>query len=236
LLIRADIQTRPTSSLRSVFDGTFLTKGGFLTLNITNADKNNDSKILGRQGSIFPLIFRTDNNDRVNLTIPFQLQSGQYHIRTLVKVPNHTPLSFDTIWQVGEIKSMNLPLGQHLNNITAISYYDKVNNFLFVPNNRTFTWEVPFEYNLSRIDEGKVKVHEELIIPDYFFDSLNATGFNITMNNQHFDESLFSVDPYTIQNKTIFHYVPKDNALFEISNNNGTQRSDWLMKSVLHLK
>src|SRR5437867_328368 len=65
---------------RSVFDGTFPTRGGFLTLNITNADKNNESNILGKQGSIFPLIFRTDNNDRVNVTIPFQLQSGQYHI------------------------------------------------------------------------------------------------------------------------------------------------------------
>ena len=56
------------------------------------------------------------------------------------------------------------------------------------------------------------------------------------MNDHHFDESLFVVDPYTIQDKTIIHYVPKDNALFEISNNSGSQRSNWLMKFVLYLR
>lgn len=60
--------------------------------------------------------------------------------------------------------------------------------------------------------------------------------FNMTMNNKHFDESLFVVDPYTIENKTIIHYVPKDNALFEVSNNDGTERNNWLMKFVMLVK
>ena len=55
----------------------------------------------------------------------------------------------------------------------------------------------------------------------------------MTMNNRHFDESLFIVDPFTNENETIIHYVPKDNSLFEISNNNGTERDNWLMKFVI---
>lgn len=218
---------------RSVFNGTFMTRNGFLTLNINNTDKNNESTISGKQNGS---ILHTDTNGNVNLTIPFQLQSGQYHVRSLITIPKQQQLSFDVICNVGEIKSKEFTFNRHMSNITAISYHDRIDDFSFDANNRTFTWQVPFEYNLSRIDEGKVRVHEEVIIPNYFLESLNATGFNMTMNDHHFGESLFVVDPYTIQDKTIIHYVPKDNALFEISNNNGNQRSNWLMKFVLYLR
>jgi hypothetical protein len=218
---------------RSVFNGTFVTRNGFLTLNINNTDKNNELGISEKQGGS---VFHTDTNDQVNLTIPFQLHSGQYHIRSLVTMPKHQQLSFDTIWHVGEIESKGFAFNRNISNITAVSYHDRINDFSFDPNNRSFTWEVPFEYNLSRIDEGKVKVHEELIVPKYFLESLNVTGFNMTMNDHHFDEALFIVDPYTIQDKTIVHYVPKDDALSEISDNSGSQRSNWLMKFDLYLR
>jgi hypothetical protein len=56
------------------------------------------------------------------------------------------------------------------------------------------------------------------------------------MNNRHFDESLFIVDPFINENETIIHSVSKDNILFEISNNNGTERENWLMKFVIFVK
>ena len=82
-----------------------------------------------------------------------------------------------------------------MNNITAISYHDRIDDFSFDSLSTGHLLGRPFEYNLSRIDEGgKVNVHEEVIIPNYFLESLNATGFNMTMNYYHFDESLFVVD------------------------------------------
>lgn len=218
---------------RSVFNGTFVSKNGFLSLNINNTAKNNESGVSEKHGGS---IFHTDTDGQVNLTIPFQLQSGQYHIRSVITIPKYQQLYFDTIWHAGEIESKAINFNRNITNITAVSYHDRINDFSFDANNRSFTWEVPFEYNLSRIDEGKVKVHEELIIPNYFLESLNATSFTMTMNDHHFDESLFVVDPYTIRDKTIIHYVPKDNALFEISNNSGSQRSNWLIKFVLYLR
>jgi hypothetical protein len=44
---------------RSVFNGSFVTKNGFLTLNINNTDKNNESGISKKQGHS---IFHTDTN------------------------------------------------------------------------------------------------------------------------------------------------------------------------------
>ena len=66
--------------------------------------------------------------------------------------------------------------------------------------------------------------------------ALNGKGFDMTMNGQHFDEALFYVDPYTLKNNTIVHYVPKDNALFEISNSNGTLEAKKIVQFNLALK
>ena len=112
----------------------------------------------------------------------------------LITIPKQQQLSFDTICNVGEIKSKVFPFNRHMSNRTVVSYHDRIDDFSFDPNNRTFTWHVPFEYNLIRIDEDKVKVHEEIIIPNYFLESLNATGFKMTMNDHDFVESLFVVE------------------------------------------
>jgi hypothetical protein len=222
---------------RGVLNGTFEAKNGFLTLNINNTNKDKQPGISEKQSSnVYPVLIHTDTNGQANLTIPFQLQSGQYHIRSLITISKHQQLFFDIILYVGVIISKGFIFDKYTSNITAVSYHDRINNLAFDPSNKSFTWEVPFEYNLSRIDEGNVKVHEELIIPNYLLESLNATGFKMTMNDHHFDESLFVVDPYTIQGKTIIHYVPKDNALFEISNNSGNKRSNWLIKFALYLR
>lgn len=218
----------PHSKDLIILDGIFLTSNGFLRLYINNSDKNEEINS--------PLLFSADSQDRVNLTIPFQLQSGQYHIRSVVTTSEGHQLSFDSVWQAGEIKSTIFPSEGQLNNVTTISYYEKIRNFSFDSKKRAFTWEIPFDYNLTRIDEGQVNVHEEIIIPNSLIKSMNVSTFNMTMNNRHFGESLFVIDPYTIENKTIIHYVPKDNALFEISNNNGTERNNWLMKFILYLK
>jgi len=216
---------------QEVLDGTFITRNGFLILNINNSNTRSLQKAVS-----YPLIFRTNNNDNVNLTIPFRLESGQYRIRSIVDIPHEQHLSFNTIWQEGEIKSKNFTLQDQKYNITAISYYDKVINLVFNLCNKTFTWEMPFEYNRTRVDDGRVRVHQELIVPDALIKALNGSGFNITLNGLHFDEAIFSVDPYTLKNKTIVHYVPKDNALFEISNSNGTLEANKIVRFSITIK
>lgn len=166
----------PNGKDRNFLDGTFITRNGFLTLYINNSEKN-EPPVSQKEGSTNPLIFHTDINDRVNLTVPFQLQSGQYHIRSVVTISKGQSLSFDSVWQVGEINNKTLVFGQRLNNVTAISYYDKIVDFSFDTGRRSFTWGVPFEYNSTRIDDGKVRVHEEIIIPNDLLKSMNASSF-----------------------------------------------------------
>jgi hypothetical protein len=66
----------------------------------------------------------------------------------------------------------------------VISYYNKIVDFSIDIAKRTFMWGVPFEYNSTRIDDGKVRVHEEVIISTALLKSMNPSSFNMTMNNR----------------------------------------------------
>jgi hypothetical protein len=121
-------------------------------------------------------------------------------------------------------------------NLTLISYYDKINNLTFDPVNRTIGWEMPFDYNTSRIDQGKVSVHEEVIIPNKLLEFMNVSKFNMTVNDKKDKSALFNVDNYSIFNKTVVHYVPDQNTLFDMSRNYQADKSNLSMKFVLYLK
>jgi hypothetical protein len=56
----------------------------------------------------------------------------------------------------------------------------------------------------------------------------------MTMNDDYFNSSYFYVDPYSLRNKTIIHYVPNTNTLFDISNNNSAIYNR-IMRFVLFL-
>lgn len=169
------------------------------------------------------------------MTLPLKLQSGQYNIHSVVYTPNKQPLYFDSVLQVGDIKSKNISLNKLINNVTVVSYYDKIIDFIFDKNKRTFSWKIPFEYNVSKIEEGKASVHEEIIIPNSFLELMHTKNFNMTMNGNYFESSLFKIDPYTFENKTIIHYMPDSNTLFEISQNSGSDINNQIMKFDLQL-
>ena len=109
-----------------------------------------------------------------------------------------------------------------MNNITAVSYYNKINDFIFDRNKRTISWKIPFDYNVTKIDEGKVSVHEEVIIPNSFLELMHIKKFNMTMNDNYFNSCLFKVDPYNT------------NTLSDISHNS-SNLNNRIMKFVLFL-
>ncbi len=208
----------------------FNTRNGRFTININNSQIN---------ASQFhkPMLTKsntTGRTDHVNLTLPLELDSGQYRFQTVAIVNNREPLYFDSDFQVGDIESKNIVMNEKSNNITILSYYDKIMNLKFDPFKRTLTWYMPFEYNASKIDMRKVVIHQEVIIPDLLLNFLHKVNFNMTMNDGYYDSSRFYVDPYSLRNQTIIHYVPNANTLFEMSYND-SQKYHYLMKFVLFL-
>jgi hypothetical protein len=219
---------------KTILSGIFNTRNGFFTIYV-NASGKQELEQSKKEG----VLHKSSSSiraDSTNLTLPFKLQSGQYNIHSVVFAPNRQPLYFDSVLQVGDIKSKNLFLNKVMNNVTVVSYYDKVIDFIFDQNKKTISWKIPFEYNASKIQEGKVSVHEEIIIPNSFLELMHTKSFNMTMNGNYFESSLFKIDPYTFENKTVFHYVPDTNTLFEVSQNNGSDISNKIMKFDLYFR
>jgi hypothetical protein len=68
----------------------------------------------------------------------------------------------------------------------------------------------------------KVNVHQEIVIPGSFLNITHTDNFNMTINDNYFDSSYFYVDPYSLRNKTVIHYVPNTNTFYDMSHNNST--------------
>jgi hypothetical protein len=208
----------------------FLILGMDASININNSNMNSspiDKSMMTESNA-------TGRTDEVNLTLPLNLDSGQYRFQTIAIVKDREPLYFDSDLQVGDIESKNIILNGISNNLTIVSYYDKIINLNFDPLKRTLTWYMPFEYNASKIDMRKVVIHQVVIIPDLLLNLMHKSNFNMTMNDGYYDSSNFYVDPYSLRNQTIIHYVPHANTLFEMSYNN-SEKYHYMMKFVLFL-
>ena len=211
--------------------GIFNTRNGRFTININNSETQ---KINPLGETIMTGLNSTVRTDQVNLTLPLELNSGQYRFQTMAYVKNREPLYFDSDLQVGDIESKDIVLNKTVNNLTIISYYDKIADLDFDSNRRTISWQMPFEYNASKINMKKVNVHQEIVIPDSFLNVTYTDSFNMTVNDDYFNSSYFYVDPYSLRNKTVIHYVPDTNTLFDMSYNNST-KYNHIMKFVLFL-
>lgn len=215
-----------------ILSGIFHTRNGLFTIYISSSGKQeienpNEGTLIKFNSSI--------RADRTNLTLPLELESGQYRIQSVVYVPNRQPLYYNSDLQIGDIKSKNIFFNKNVNNVTVVSYYDEITDLVFDMDKRKISWKIPFEYNVSKIEEGKVNVHEEIIIPNSFLNLTHTNNFNMTMNDYYFDSSLFKVDPYTFDDKTVIHYVPDTNTLFDISYNNSAV-NNRMMKFDVYLR
>ena len=112
-------------------------------------------------------------------------------------------------------------------NTTLISYYDKIDDFDFNSTIGEFFWSMPFDYNIQRLEENPILVHEEIKLPKDLF---GGSTFNATVNGQPISGRNFAVDPFTSPNSTILHYLVDKNDLTAIANQwqaASTQPQKW---------
>jgi hypothetical protein len=220
----------------TVLSGIFNTRNGIYTIYINSSGNNSSGKheLKTPKEVDFTKFNSSIRADSINLSLPFELESGQYRVQSVVYVQDREPLHIDADLQVGETESKNIFLNKSISNVTVISYYDKITDLIFDTDKRTISWKIPFEYNASKIENGKVSVHQEIIIPDSFLELTHTKNFSMTMNDNYFDSSYFYVDPYSYKNKTVIHYVPNTNTLFDMSYNK-SKINNHMMKFSLFL-
>ena len=79
------------------------------------------------------------------------------------------------------------------------------------------SWEMPFDWNLSRIKAVNIFVHEELKVPKSFTEFSNTTVFNATVNGQPVSGRALAIDPFSSDNALIIHYLLTKNDILKLA-------------------
>ena len=114
---------------------------------------------------------------------------------------------FDKWLSIADLINKHLVYNGTNYNVTVISYYDKLKNMKFLLNDRIFTWEIPFDWNFSRIINQNIIVHQEIKIPRYFSSDGRFFGYNATVNNLPLGGRSVAVDPFSSKNYTTVHLL-----------------------------
>jgi hypothetical protein len=202
----------------------FHTESGLLRLKVQPAE--GDLQIFGTQEQ-FLNAWVADPGGTVNIRGPIFLEGGIYHFRIEIfgvdnirnifadaDIPN-----FDSWLSVGDVFTKQVQYNGQAYDTTIISYYDQVDDFNFDAQNQTFIWSMPFDWNVSRLEQTSVYVHEEVRIPKSMAGVGDATSFAATVNDKPISGRMLVIDPFTSETELTLHYLLNKNDIIRMASN-----------------
>ena len=210
-------------------NGSFISKNGTLILEFDsngsrNVNRNHyiiDKGLDGQQQQQH--LMRADENGIILFDRP-KLDSGMYRLKVNVALSEHSDLSenvnlkFDSYLSLGNI--MDFVINNPDKKITILSFNDKLVNYDYDQQSRKISFEIPFKYNMTRIEEGFIYIHMEIKIPDTFKELFNAKEYLSTINNinhERISSASVSVDRYSNSSNVIIHFILDSNSLFKLT-------------------
>jgi len=200
----------------------FHAHNGLLTLKVEPT--NGPLTIFGEQDP-FLQAWVADPGGNILVKGPLLLQGGLYHFHIEIFsidndrnifIPAQAP-KFDAYLSVGDVYHNNWNVLGQIYNTTLISYYDKINNLNLQPAIKSFTWSMPFNWNLSRIKQQPIFVHEEMRLPKSWKGFGDLTQFNATVNGQPLSGRSLAIDPFSFPNDTVVHFLVNMNDIINLA-------------------
>ena len=170
----------------------------------------------------------------LDVQAPIMLQGGLYHFQiTILGMtddsnvfdPSVAP-TFDSWLSVGEAFHGNFSYNNENHDLTIISYYDKIQEIRYEPQSYAIHWSMPFDWNLDRIGNQNIFVHEEVRFPKSFISFLNSTSFRATVNNIPLSSFAIAVDPYSSETEYTVHYIINKDAIMKLGQIHRQQQSN----------
>ena len=197
---------------------------GLLTLHIEPT--NGPITIFGEHDPILKS-WLADSDGNILIRGPILLHGGLYHFYVEILTmdndrtsltPQQTP-KFDASLSLGDVYQSNWKYQNQNYNTTVISYYDKLSNVNFQPINKLFTWSMPFDYNMTRIKQQPIFVHEEMRLPKSWKGFGDLTQFNATVNGQPLSLSggSLAIDPFSFPDAMVVHYLVHKNDIIKLA-------------------
>jgi hypothetical protein len=201
----------------------YLAENGLLTL-----------KIQPKEGGIsvaatredYLQAWKADPGGTINIRGPVLLESGLYHFRiellTIDNIhrlflPGDSPV-YETYLSVGDVSSQSVEFGNKSYSVTIISYYDKLKDFAFDAKTKTYSWAMPFDWNVTRIEKAaNFFVHEEVRMPKTFAGVGDAYAYDATVNGRPIGGRMLQVDPFSSETEQIVHFLLNRNDILDIA-------------------
>jgi hypothetical protein len=231
--------TTPASDQKPLLRDFFHAHNGLLTLKIR---PSNGTLIINADQEPFQNAWVADPGGSISIKGPILLEGGLYNFEVSVFgidndrnlfIPENAP-KFNSSLSVGDIYHYNVTDKNNKKyNLSLISYYDKIRGLNFVPANNTLSWAMPFNWNLDRLKNVKIFVHEEISIPRSA-DFTASRSYSGTVNGVDIPKNLM-IDTTKPEKDVIHFMLPKDRLIqmAEQMNKNGQESSNGLMKFTL---
>lgn len=175
-----------------------------------------NSKTVNVFGSTEPFLGGwTSETGDITINGPLLLEGGLYHFsieifgidydRNIFK-PENAP-RFDSWLSVGDVYRDDLIDKGKKYNVTVISYYDRIQDFKYNPNESNMSWIMPFNWDLERIQKNNIFVHEEIKLPKTFTKFSEANSFKALVNGNPLVGRSIALDPFTEEKNFIVHLL-----------------------------
>ena len=220
---------------------------GDLILQVNPVDATNSKAAAANTTSISggepdPLldILTASENNPITVSGPIFVRGGLYHFIVRIEtvdsdytmLPYNQEPIYDSWLSIGNTVNKQIALDGKQIPIKIISYYDKLSNFGFDNKNMQLKFDMPFNWNVSRINNTSIFVHQEVTVPKAN-DFTTKGSFIGKVNGIDISKDVI-VDNTNPQKDVIHVMIPKNNLvqLADQVNKNG-QASTGLMKFTL---
>ena len=167
-------------------------------------------------GSIEPFLGGwTSETGDITINGPLLLEGGLYHFAIEIFgidnprnifTPENAP-RFDSWLSVGDVYRDDIMDSGKNYNITLISYYDQIQNFKYDSQQSNMSWIMPFNWDLKRIQDNNIFVHEEIKIPKTLTKYSETNSFDALVNGIPLVGRSIALDPFTEENNFIIHLL-----------------------------
>ena len=76
---------------------------------------------------------------------------------------------------------------------------------------------MPFDYNITRIKQQPIFVHEEMRLPKSWKGFGDLTQFNATVNGQPLSGRSLAIDPFSFPDAMVVHYLVHKNDIIKLA-------------------
>ena len=188
----------------------FFTENGVLPIIVTPTN-NGDITIKGEQDSLLGAWSGTESNP-VEITGPLFNSGGLYtfeiEVRTIDEPTNVIENSGVYEADLTIVESVSFPQKDQNNKdveFSTKSYFDSISNFNYDSEDKEVTFEMPFDWNESKMSHVSV-VHVETHFPKDFAEFLSPSYVGYVNDIKLFKSSV-TVDDYTYDNDRTVHFV-----------------------------